>query len=402
MFRRKFLKLAGGVALVTSLDVYGKRLYSATDYFDSKTLLGKYVTPRKNIEVLAPHYTWYTEERWFSGPEYPFTTPIRGYYSSADPNIAAAQNTEKEQYGIGVDLVAWWGPRAISTELFKEGYLNASNFHDRPFCFLYEITGRLNSLDKYGYFDFNNPEIEKGFLEDLEYLEKNYFWYPNYYRINGKPVIYIWWQSIKNFDEVSKRLKDKVFLIGSIDFLFPPKEQETIRINSLNWYDAISYYGIAPIRIAKQYGKLSDEFISDYIKSVFDWSEIIMKYNPHVELILPLQYAYHDHRGDFDQADSKSRIFHHDYTQSLKFTKISRLLAENLDCIKRIMLVSYNEHWEGHGAEPSLEYGNYWLSLIERFFKKNEPIYQKLEFLNEFTSLRRNKSTMIKKFHDHF
>ncbi len=390
MNRREFLLLAGSAVLASSSGMLAQKLDTREDFLDHESLPTRIIAPSKNIEILSPHYTWYTEERWFTGPEYAFTTPLRGYYSSGNPDIEAAHNIEKESYGVGVDLVSWWGPGDISYDLFKQGYLKASNFGNRPFCFLYEIIGRL-SVTGYGDINFNDPRNVKGFLDDIEYLEKNYFWYPNYYRMHGKPVIYIWWKGLKNFDYVSWKIKDRVSLIGSVDMLWPPDEHETEKINALNWFDAISQYGISPIYVAKEYGKITNKFIQRYTDTILYWGTLIKKHCPHLELILPIQYAYQDHRGWVDQKDGKNRTLNHDPVQSEKFTKVTRFLAEQLDCVKRAMLVSYNEHWEGHGAEPSYQYGDMWLSLIKRFFKHNEPFYMPSTHLQDQKRTRKYK-----------
>lgn len=390
MNRREFLLLAGSAALASPIGMRAQKLDTGKGFLDPGSLPDRFCAPSKHIEILSPHYTWYTEERWSAGPEYAFTKPLRGYYNSGNPDIETAQNTEKESYGIGVDVVAWWGPGDISYDLFKQGYLKARNFENRPFCFLYEIISRLPGTG-YGDFDFNDPKNVQGFLDDIDYLEKNYFWYPNYYRINGKPVIYIWWKGLKNFDYVSWKIKDRVALIGSVELLYPPKEHETERLHALNWFDAISQYGINPITVAKEYGKISDEFIRKYTYIILTWDYLIKKYNPNLELILPIQYAYQDHRGWVDQNDGKNRTLHHDPTQSEKFTKVTRLLAEKLNCINKCMLVSYNEHWEGHGAEPSYNYGDMWLSLIKRFFKHNESFHLKSKLLRDPTRMREYK-----------
>lgn len=390
MNRREFLLLAGSAALASPIGMRAQKFDRGKEYSDPYPRPAKFITPSKKIEILSPHYTWYTEERWFTGPEYAFTTPLRGYYNSGNPDIATAQNTEKESYGIDVDIVAWWGPKELSYDLFKQGYLKARNFGNRPFCFLYEIIKRLPGTG-YGEFDFNDPKNVKGFLDDMEYLEKNYFWYPSYYRMNGKPVIYIWWNGLKNFDKVSQQIKDRIALIGSVDILWPPDEHETEKIHAFSWFDAISQYGISPINVAKEYGWISDEFIQRYINVILYWENLIKKHSPHLELILPIQYAYQDHRGWVDQKDGKNRTLRHDPIQSEKFTKVTRLLAEQLDCVNKVMLVSYNEHWEGHGAEPSYQYGDMWLTLIKRFFKHNEPFYMMSKLLQDPTRSREYK-----------
>lgn len=382
MNRRDFLLLAGSAVLASPKGLIAQKLEKREGFLDPIPRAAKLITPSKQIEILSPHYTWYTEERWLSGPEYAFTTPLRGYYNSGNPDIQTAQNTEKESYGVGVDVVSWWGPEDISYQLFSQGYLNAHNFDSRPFCFLYEIIHRLPGTG-YRDFDFNDPNNVQGFLDDIEYMEKNYFWYPNYYRINGKPVIYIWWNGIKNFDHVSQQIKDRISLIGSVDILWPPDEHETEKIHALSWFDAISQYGISPISVAKEYGWITDEFIHRYTAVILYWANLIKNHCPDLELILPIQYAYQDHRGWVDHNDGKNRTLNHDPIQSEKFTKVTRLLAEQLDCVKRAMLVSYNEHWEGHGAEPSYQYGDMWLALIKRFFKHNEPFYMMTPLLHD-------------------
>ncbi|MFC2168118.1 hypothetical protein ACFLRW_03965 [Acidobacteriota bacterium] len=390
MNRREFLLLVGSAALASPAGVLAQKLDRGEGFLDPHPLPAKFITPKKQIEILSPHYTWYTEKRWHSGPEFAFTEPLRGHYSSGNPDVVTAQNAEKESYGVGVDVVSWWGPGDLSYNLFKQGYLRAKNFENRPFCFLYEIFRRLPRTG-HEVFDFKDPKNVRGFIEDIEYLEKNYFWYPNYYRINGKPVLYNWWNGLKNFDAVSQQIKDRVYLIGSIDILWPPNELETEKIHALSWFDAISQYGISPIYVAKEYGCISDEFIQKFTKTVLYWENIIKNYCPNLELILPIQYAYQDHRGWVDKKDGKNRTLNHDPIQSEKFTKVVRLLAEKLDCVKRTMLVSYNEHWEGHGAEPSFQYGDMWLALINRFFKKNEPFYMMSDLLQD-----PNRSRMYK------
>ncbi|UCC39238.1 MAG: hypothetical protein JSV96_15765 [Candidatus Aminicenantes bacterium] len=313
----------------------------------------------REYEILVDFYTWYND--WYL---FPMTYPIRGLYHSGDPIVAAAQNDEKNNFGIKIDLVSYWGPSFRCYDLFKAGYLQASNFETREFCFLYEITGLL--LEEDGVFDFANEFNEQKFFRDIQCLEENYFWYPNYYRINGKPVVYIWTSNIKNFGEVSRQIRERVYLIGSEPIFFPPRDGDKQRIQKLRWYDAITSYGIGRTYVAKEYGSLTVDCISEYFRAVIKWNQILKKYTSGVELIMPIQFAYQDNRGDFDEKGNR-RTFSSTVDQADRFANTVRVLT-NLTGHRRIHLTSYNEHYEGHGSEPSFQYNDLWLRLIKKYF----------------------------------
>lgn len=327
----------------------------------------------KNIDVLAPYYLWYKEESWLSISKTAYTTPLRGNYDSADLDVIIAQNVEKKRYGVGVDLVSWWGPH----EGFEEVYLPRAEVDERFCGLLYELTGRMPVMDDGAFFDFSNNENKKQFLDDIEYMEEHYFNLPIYYKINGKPILYLWMETVRNLDIVVDEIKDRVFLIGSVRMDEPPSINDTETFKLLENCDAFSQYGIGPVRLAGEFGFISDEFIERFKTGVREWARIIQKINHdrglNKELILPIQFAYHDNRGDIDPNNGKSRVLNHDPIQSEKFIKCVRELADELDLVKRVILVSYNEHWEGHGAEPSVQYGNFWLSLIKKYFKDYVP-----------------------------
>jgi len=348
----------------------------------------------KEIEVLIDHYTWYHTVPW---DRIAFTSPLRGQYYSNDVLVVEAQNEEKNYYGIPVDVVSWWGPDHYSYALFKEGYLKASNFKTRKFCFLYEIAGRLKQsrviynqetneqLDssqkewkKRYYFDFNDPYNQETFLSDINFLEKRHFQKLNYYRIDGKPVVYIWLDNLANFGPTSHLARKKVYLIGSEPIFYPPEVGEEYRFMRQRWYDAITCYGINPSYVAETYGSLTDECIAEYTQCAWKWGHHLKLYAPNTKLFLPVEFSYHDNHGD--RRNGKNRIFYCLQGQGEKFVQQVKYLVDSMPRIKGIHITSYNEHYEGTGCEPHLfigpygqviEYKNRWLCLIKKYFKKN-------------------------------
>jgi hypothetical protein len=349
----------------------------------------------KEIEVLIDHYTWYHRVPW---DRIAFTSPLRGQYYSSDVLVAEQQNEEKNYYGIPADVVSWWGPDHYSYVLFKEGYLKASNFKTRKFCFLYEIAGRLKQSHfpnggktdeqkeplkrewkKRYFFDFNDPYNQETFLQDIDFLEKRYFQKTNYHRIDGKPAIYIWMDNLKNFGTTSHLVRKKVYLIGSEPIFYPPEEGDNEeRFWRSRWYDAITCYGINPSYVAENYGTLTDECIADYAWCVRKWISILKLHAPNTELFLPLQFSYHDNYGD--RRNGKNRIFYCQQGQAERFIQQVKYFVDRVPSIKGIHITSYNEHYEGTGCEPHvfigpqgqvIEYKNRWLYLIKKYFKKS-------------------------------
>ena len=95
------------------------------------------------------------------------------------------------------------------------------------------------------------------------------------------------------------------------------------------------------------------------------WTNLKNTYFPNIKLFLPLQFAYHDNKRN-------PRL----YTDK----KGAELLVQTVKClayrfrIKTILLTSYNEHYEGHATEPTVQYNNIWLQLVKQYFKNNPAL----------------------------
>jgi len=315
------------------------------------------------IDVLAHYCAWY-QIPW---GEHPYTMPVRGFYNSWDPFVAAEQNEEKNKYGIGVDMISWPGElEGHHQEYMLSGYFRAYNLYTRKFSFLYEIIPLLGKRDCY---DFSDQDLAQKFLSDIDYLVDTLFsWYGDYcYKINNKPVVFIWTGKFKNFEEVSRRAREKVYLVGPEFILFPPNDSEKERIEGLKCFDAITQYGIDPVWLAQKYGdNLNIEAVKHYIRAVIQWDRILKLYVPTTDLWLPVSFAYHDNRGDRDEY-GRTRILTSSPEQAEMFAKTVRALL-NYTGRRKVFVVSYNEHFEGTGVEESIQYGKLWLSLIQKYF----------------------------------
>lgn len=328
----------------------------------------------QSFDVIAHYCAWY-QVPWYL---FPYTMPLRGYYNSWDPLVAAEQNEEKNAYGINIDMISWPGPvEGRQQEMMLTGYFGAWNLHTRKFAILYEIIPLLGNREVY---DFNDPLLKEKFIADIDYLVDTLFtWYSDVvYRINNRPVVYIWTGKFKNFKQVSAEVREKVYLVGPEFILFPPEDREKERIENLKNFDAITSYGIDPVYLAQKYGSLNTEAVAEYVEAVIKWDRVLKKYTPNTDLWLPISFGYHDNRGDFDEY-GRARVLTSTPTQAETFARVVKALADKLNR-KRIFVVSYNEHYEGTGVEPSEEYGYLWISLLKKYFGSRE---ENQNFLNK-------------------
>ncbi|KNC46829.1 endo-alpha-mannosidase [Thecamonas trahens ATCC 50062] len=171
--------------------------------------------PGVNTSVHAFYYTWYGDEdqafhhwdhrvlcHWnealrhhhpcghrFAPPDVgsPYY-PARGLYSSGDAAVVTGHTSDAGKAGIGVLVYGWTGqasnPRAvdgegINTDIIVDDVLRAVEtshvpvqiaFHSEP----YEGRSPVS------------------FADDAEYLAAHYFHYDSIYRIDGRPVVYVY------------------------------------------------------------------------------------------------------------------------------------------------------------------------------------------------------------------
>jgi predicted metal-dependent hydrolase len=147
--------------------------------------------------VLSPYYLWYRKDfsNWKDGHKY---TPLLGEYRSDDPIIMSKHIDWATAYGIDGFLVSWTGYEYGDLKYFDDNFklfLNNPLSKDVLIAILYESPGRLRTTGNPNVpweIDASSPENLQTLLSDLEYLSKTYFEKGNYYRINSKPVVYIY------------------------------------------------------------------------------------------------------------------------------------------------------------------------------------------------------------------
>lgn len=160
-------------------------LFAAGDRAKGDILVGAYYYPWyksgfKFAGIPVEQSNWDSAVRCHLTPE---QTPKLGLYDSDKPSVISDHIAQSIRGGIDFWAISWWGPKSNSDNIFRDKILTNPDASKLKYAVFYESTGRLGSLLQPGYINF---------LPDIKYVAENYFDNPNYLRIDGRPVIFIY------------------------------------------------------------------------------------------------------------------------------------------------------------------------------------------------------------------
>jgi glycoprotein endo-alpha-1,2-mannosidase len=196
--------------------------------------------PENRPIVGAYYYPWYggEESEWrqtlrqrLDPPE----SPRAGLYRSDDPKVIKEHIAQSLRAGISFWSVSWWGPQSLTDRNFLHAILDHPDAASLRFAVHYETTGRFG--------DPNHPNLEN-WEGDLNYLEEHYFSHPNYLRINGRPVLFVYLSRVFLRDQgaalvqAAREGPSGIFIVG--DDVFGPE----YRAEWAQKFDAVTAYDV--------------------------------------------------------------------------------------------------------------------------------------------------------------
>jgi hypothetical protein len=125
-------------------------------------------------------HSWTDTLREHLVPQQP---PVLGYYSSRSSAAIEAQIDASHRGNISFWATSWWGPGTAEDSTIRNNILTDPRAAELRYAVMYESTGRLGT--------FANPNYSN-LVPDFQYLAQNYFNNPNYMRINGRPVVFMY------------------------------------------------------------------------------------------------------------------------------------------------------------------------------------------------------------------
>lgn len=169
-----------------------------TNYFANGTALGDANTETTSIVIIAVltpqkpkmgtfafYYPWYgTPESWDNIAHH----PLLGFYDSNNDTIIEKHINLSKEAGIDGFIVSWWGINHF-TDNASVHIRNVCKQNDFKFTFYYENTSSVNQT-----------------VNDIVYILNNYANSSAWYKIDDRPVIYIYCRARDNLNPQSWKL----------------------------------------------------------------------------------------------------------------------------------------------------------------------------------------------------
>ena len=138
--------------------------------------------PTKASPMRATFYYPWFPEAWDQSGINPFTHyhPSAGFYSEADATVVARQIAAMQYARIGLGIASWWG-KGSQTDAKMPLLLSTAAGTGFKWSVYYEAEG-------------NSDPSAAAIASDLAYINSHYGSDPSFYKIDGRPVIFVYAQ----------------------------------------------------------------------------------------------------------------------------------------------------------------------------------------------------------------
>ncbi len=202
------------------------------DRVATEAKVGVFYYPWYSNDSISGHNNWHSQV--FRETLDPAHEVRLGEYSSKDSQVIGQHIDWSVEGNISVWVTSWWGPGEYTDIVLKDYILTHPKANQLEYAILYESQGRLG--------EFNNPDFSNLYT-DMAYLSENYFNHPQYLKINGKPVIYIYLSreyfkgdNLKELEKL-KNLYPNLYVIGDDLFIMVNTPGKSGLLDGVNSYD---------------------------------------------------------------------------------------------------------------------------------------------------------------------
>ncbi len=272
--------------------------------------------------------------------------PVGDVYDSTDPDVIRRHLEESERGGIDAWIVSWWGrkyqPGSVEAILDTIEKTNSRI----KITLYYEVVPGCR-----GYFcDNMKPEDRiQPVLDDLEFISENYASRPAFLRVDGRPVLFIYTRTIlqanRQWPEIIDRARERE------DWFFSGDSITTFThflvrgdFDQYHFYNPVVEIKIFSARLLR-YGDFVD---------VAHW-----KGGSAALTVIP----------GYDERNIPSRPgIYMDRKEGRAYELLwKKAIKAEADWV---LITSFNEWHEGSEIEPSVEYGDEYISLTSGFSKE--------------------------------
>lgn len=299
------------------------------------------------------------------------------HYNDTESKVIDKHVRWSNKYNINLWVTSWWGEGRKEDITLKSHILTNPHFNGTStkkknplqFAIFYETTGRIRQRDNYAL---------DNVVDDIQYLCKEYFHRPNYYTINGRPVLFVYLtrklETLNLLSTVIEKMRfgvvnsteggcntiNDIYILGDQVFQRPPKpneldeEQELIPFKQLDGITNYDVYG--SMGGEGGYAKNEKTVIDYYARDQHGWKEVASKFN--CAFIPCVSPGYND-RGVRPEVQRipLSRKLNSTAEEGSLFTialqEAKKLVDSNTNNL--IMVNSFNEWHEDTQIEPCVK-----------------------------------------------
>lgn len=318
-------------------------------------------TTNSDYLVGAYYYPWHGEN-FHNGGGYlrkdlvPPQQPTLGEYNDSDPGVINQHMEWFRKSNIGLLVTSWWGPDRIEDTNTRNVLMEHDLLGNLKIALHYETTGRIKEGD-----DMSVPQ------SDMKYMCKHYFDHPNYYRIDGRPVLVIYIsRKLEKLGTLEKALLTmrseankcghNIYLIGDAVFAKAPDENDEEPFVSFIYFDAVTNYDVYGSSGASTRSNpyAGEKAVDDYYTEQGKWRRLAMEQN--CRYIPSVSPGYNDRgvRLEKDHPPLSRRLNKSSEEGSLfkyQLTKALSLVDSDIDNL--ILVNSFNEWHEDTQIEPA-------------------------------------------------
>ncbi len=278
----------------------------------------------------------------------PRQPPLLGHYSSRDTSVIQTHLDWMTAYGIDFLVSSWWGQSSWEDVTLANNMLAEIEETDIQFSVYYESA--IHGIENGEIKITENKKAE--IIENFNYLAAHYFDHPNYLKVNGRPIVFIYLSAIytglykEAFTQARQELLMKgydIYLIGDeVGFEAPDPDH-------MDFLDAISPYILFGLDRHNGYPADTDYF-SDLTTAMADWERIAKPTD--IKIIPNVFPGFNNRELGGDTYAHPRRTAAHRNTQST-LTDYIRVARPYVDQdLKMIMITSWNEWHEDSQLEP--------------------------------------------------
>lgn len=328
---------------------------------ESSAAYGYDYTANSDYLVGAYYYPWHGKN-FHNGGGYlrkdliPPQVPTLGEYDDSDPEIINQHMAWFRKANIGLLVTSWWGPDRIEDTNTRKVLMEHDHIGNLKIALHYETTGRIK--EDAGD-DMSVPR------SDIQYMCKHYFDHPNYYKIDGRPVVVMYLsrklarlntleEALLTMRSEASKCGHNIYLIGDAVFAKAPDDDENPFI-SFVYFDAVTNYDVygssgAPDQTSPYAGP---EAVDNYYAEQEKWRNLALKEN--CRYIPPVSPGYNDRgvRLEKNHLPLSRRLTESSYEGSLFMYQLKKALPLVDPAVDNLILVnSFNEWHEDTQIEP--------------------------------------------------